>query len=172
MSSWTKAAYLSKARQLQGGLVARNAAGLPFLLRPGLEVSFVPPTLDGDRHGVVESVERLSGEDYLVFFRNIRDIDAAQRLAGSFCLARTEDVGEALAQTPGLRLEGCRVVDIALGEVGVVSGIVDNLSQQLLEVTSSDGSVFLVPNVDAIVVSFDVDARIVRTSLPAGIMDL
>ena len=81
-------------------------------------------------------------------------------------------MGEALAQTPGLRLEGCRVVDIALGEVGVVSGIVDNPSQQLLEVTSSDGSVFLVPNVDAIVVSFDVDARIVRTSLPAGIMDL
>ena len=121
---------------------------------------------------MVESVEPLAGEDCLVFFRNVCDIDAAQRLAGSFCLARTEDVGETLAQAPGLILEGCRVVDEALGEVGVVTGVVDNPSQQLLEVTGPDGFAFLVPNVDAIVLSVDGDAGIVRTSLPAGIMDL
>lgn len=172
MSLWVKAAYLSKARQLQGGLVARNAAGLPFLLSPGLEVSFVPPSLEGPRSAVVESVEPLGATDFVVYFEGVDCIDSAQTLAGCFCLAKREDVGDVALSSDGEGLQGYRVVDDLLGDVGVVRGLVTNPSQQLLEVERADGSVFLVPNVAAIVTLIEDDEGVVHTSLPAGIMEL
>lgn len=172
MSRWIKAAYLAKARQLQGGLVARGAADLPFLLFPGLEVSFVPPLLDAPRRSVVESVEPFGEQDFLVFFEGVSTLDDAQRLAGCCCLARVEDVeGMTTAAGPGT-IAGYRVVDETLGDVGSVDEVIPQPAQSLLRVARPGGSSFLVPLVDAIVTSVDDGNATVRVCLPAGIMDL
>ena len=41
MRGWMSIAYLAKPKNLNGGLVARGASGLPFALRPGLTLAVV-----------------------------------------------------------------------------------------------------------------------------------
>ncbi len=172
MTRWIKAAYLAKARQLQGGLVARGAEGLPFLLSPGLSVSFVPPRLDCPRFATVESAEPFGADDFLVFFEGVCTLDVAQQLVGCYCLARSEDVaGQAAAAVPQT-VAGYRVVDKVCGDVGSVDEVIEQPAQSLVRVRRADGSTFLVPFVDAIVTSVDDERGTLLVCLPAGIMDL
>ena len=53
MRGWIDVAYLAKPKNLNGGLVARGASGLPALLHEGLEAAFVPPVIDAPRHARV-----------------------------------------------------------------------------------------------------------------------
>ena len=61
-------AELSKTKTLTGGLVARCAPGLPFLLEEGMEVAFVPPRHDAPRRARVLSVQDAGRDAFLVTF--------------------------------------------------------------------------------------------------------
>ncbi len=171
MQTWVDVAVLSKAKNLNGRFVAKAAAGLPFLLEEGDEVAFVPPRLDAPRRAVVASSRLLDDATAELSFEGI-DGGAANVLVGSHCLIDRADLdGRLLVEGPST-WEGWTVVDGKLGEVGTVSGLIDNPAHALLQVRRPDGAKALVPVVDEIVRTVDEGARIVHVELPAGLLDL
>lgn len=173
MRAWMHVADLVGTKKLQGGLVATSAPGLPFLLREGMEVAFVPPQHDLIRRSRVLSVEEDGKGRHLVSFEGVDDIETAQRLVGLSVLARREDLPEEAVLAGGGDLLGWEVVDEAYGLVGTVGEVLESPGQLLLSVDRPDrDEPALVPLVDAFVLGFDEDARRIDVSLPEGLLDL
>ncbi|BDE96250.1 ribosome maturation factor RimM [Raoultibacter timonensis] len=170
MHDWANVAELVKPKSLQGGLVARSAPGLPFLLHEGTEVAFVPPVLDAPRRGVVREVGHLGDGAYLVLFDGVDSIDSAEALAGCSCLVRRSDLPDGFDRVVERELAGFEVYDEDAGFVGSVREIIDNTAQRLIAIDGEAGEV-LVPYVDAIVIDVDREARTVRTRMPQGLLD-
>lgn len=179
MRAWADVAVLAKTKNLQGGFVARPAAGLPFLLREGMEVAFVPPALDAPRRARVAEVVSQGGS-HLVFFEGIEGIDAAEPLAGCHCLVRRADLPEDALAVGARGLVGWQARDAEAGFSATVADVVENPGQTLLSLERDAGDAdggassraVLVPLVDEFVVGFDEDARLIELSLPAGLLDL
>lgn len=174
MRAWADVAVLAKPKNLQGGFVARAAAGLPFLLEKGVEVAFVPPVIDAPRRGrVLEAVEQVDGS-FLVTFDSVADIDTAEALAGCHCLMRRSDIPDDVWPVDD-ELIGWVVVDVEGNELGSIGEIVDNPAQTLISIDRADASSahpLLVPAVDEFIVDFDEEAQRVIVDLPAGLLDL
>lgn len=174
MRGWCDIAYLAKTKNLNGGLVARGASGLPALLYPGLEVALVPPVLDAPRRVHVEAADELADNEALVTFAEVGDLTCAEMIAGCRCLVREADVDLSLLDEPDELpdWEGWRVEDARAGYVGEVAAVDDRAMQPLLVVRRPDGAEALVPLVDAFVEAVDEDARLIRLTCPDGLLDL
>lgn len=170
MHDWANVAELVKPKSLQGGLVARSAPGLPFLLHEGMEAAFVPPALDAPRRGIVREVSHLGDGAYFVSFDGVDTIDSAEALSGCSCLVRRSDLPEGFDLVAERELEGFEVYDEDAGFVGTVREVIDNTAQRLIAIDGEAGEV-LVPYVEAIVVGVDLEARTVKTRMPQGLLD-
>lgn len=174
MRAWADVAYLATTKNLNGGLVARSAAGLPFLLSEGLRVALVPPRLDAPRDVTVASVQMRGDDEALVFFDEVDDAATAQALVGCHVLAPRDAFDPADLEPAGEwpSWEGWEVVDAQAGAVGGVAGVEELPLQSLLVVARPDGSEALIPLVDEFIVAVDEDARRIDVALPAGLLDL
>lgn len=173
MRAWMDVAVLAKARGKDGRLVAKAAAGLPFLLEPGDEVALVPPRTDVRRCAVVRDVEAIDEASALVRLVGVEDDAGSRELGGMHCLIRRDLVDAAAYDRPSSLWEGWAVVDSSLGEVGTVRSIVDNPAHPLLDVERADGAgSVLVPVVGEIVTGVDAPGRTVAVTLPSGLLDL
>lgn len=178
MRDWMHAADLARTKTLQGGLVARSAPGLSFLLREGMEVAFVPPQHEAPRRSIVKSVRDEGGGAYLVMFEGVDDIATARLLSGCRCLVRRADAPKDACAIERDGLLGWEVHDAHTGYVGVVADVVENPGQTLLEVAPCDeggagGSrTVLIPLVDAFIVSVDEETRRIDVFVPEGLLDL
>ena len=171
MRSWIDVATLAKSRKQDGRFVAKSAAGLPFLLVEDDEVAFVPPQLDLVRRAHVVSVKYLDDTSAEVQFAEISSKEDAQNYLGMHCLIRRDDIDVEAFETPSLLWEGWSVLDDEVGFVGIVSDVIDNSAQSLLEVRLGE-SVSLIPIVDEIVRDIDVANETIRVSVPNGLLDL
>ena len=173
MRGWMSIAYLAKPKNLNGGLVARGASGLPFALYPGLTLAVVPPQLDAPRTLTVSEVTERAENEALVFFDEVSDLSSAELLAGCELLAREEDIDAAvLEEAEALPAwEGWSVHDERAGYVGEVVEVAERATQPLLTVRRAEGGEALIPLVDEFIVDVDEDRRI-DVSLPAGLLDL
>ena len=115
MRTWANVAELSKTKTLTGGLVARCAPGLPFLLEEGMEVAFVPPRHDAPRRARVLSVQDAGRDAFLVTFEGVDSIDVAELLVGCSCLVRRADLPESALAAEADGLEGFEVHDAPTG---------------------------------------------------------
>lgn len=172
MRTWANVAELSRTKTLTGGLVARSAPGLPFLLREGMEVAFVPPQHDAPRRARVASVRDEGRGTFLVTFEGVDSIDVAELLAGCHCLVRRADLPEEALVVESEELVGYEVCDSVEGLVGTVAEVVESPGQRLLSIERVSGETALVPLVDAFVVSIDDEARRIDVDLPEGLLDL
>lgn len=174
MRAWIDVAELAHIKNLNGGLVARCAAGLPFLLREGMELALVPPVLDAPRNVTVESVQMRTDYEALVFFEEVRDADTAEALVGCHCLAKRSEVESDLEEESSdlPSWEGWKVFDAAEGYVGVVSSIDDRPYQPLLVVEREGRGEALIPLVEEFLVSVDEEARRIDMKLASGLLDL
>ena len=174
MRGWIDIAYLAKPKNLNGGLVARGASGLPVLLYEGLEVALVPPVIDAPRRVTVSSVQELSDNEALITFAEVADLTTAELLAGCRCLAREAAVDlSVLEEAQALPdWDGWRVEDVRAGYVGEVASLDERATQPLLCVRRPDGRETLVPLVDAFIEDVDEDARLIRLACPDGLLDL
>ncbi len=171
MGTWINVARLTKAKTLEGGLLAQSAKGLPFLLEEGMEVVFVPPVLHLARHARVSSVRGEDSASRLVFFDTIPSIDQAEQLVGHYCLVRRDALDEEklVPSTPDYK--GYRVLDGCAGDIGSVIRIDENPAYPFL-VVDVQGREVLVPVVDEIVRAIDDYGRTITVSLPDGLLDL
>lgn len=171
MRAWANVAEISNTKSLQGKLVVRSTSGFPFLLEPGMEVALVPPSLDAPRTAQVVSVEKMSGEKYLVELDTVTDVDTAHILKGRSILIKRsalDAVSDHLSRHP---LTGYFVQDVTRGSLGVVEEVKENPYQDLLVV--SDGKrVVYIPCVDAFIIETDDEAHSLTVDIPDGLFDL
>ena len=181
MRTWVDVAELTNTKTLNGGLVARSASGLPFLLSEGMEVAFVPPVLDAPRRARVEGVQPAGNDSYVVQFSGISHIDTASLLVGSHCLVRRADVPKDDLRAYAPLWDGWSVRDIRAGHVGKVEGVEDRAVQPLLlvRVPAEDGEgdvregrQVLIPLVEEFLVDVNEEALCITVDVPAGLLDL
>ena len=154
----------------------KSTAGLPFLLDVGMQVAFVPPRLDSPREGRVSAIEDIDEYSAVITFDTVSDKSTAEELLGSHCLIElSDDDYQELLELPQ-SWEGWEVVDDRYGFLGIVTALVENSAQALLEVSAQEGAQsglpLLIPVVDEFIVSVDIDEHMVRTRIPAGLLDL
>ena len=87
------------------------------------------------------------------------------------CLIKRDLIdAESFEEAPAL-WEGWPVLDDSLGEIGILTGVVENTAQTLLEV-DRNGSRVLIPLVDEIVTNIDVEGERIHVNLPKGLLEL
>ena len=176
MGHWIDCAVLAHPKGLEGGLVCRAAAGLPFLLREGMACALVPPQLDAPRFVTVRSAgEPSRSGEALVRFAEVGDVALAERVAGCHCLVRADDLdAEALGglvAAEGLGCGGYAVVDAEAGPIGVVEAIEEGPAQRRLVVARPEGAPGRGPRVGELGLGGDDQARPVAVARPAGRRD-
>lgn len=178
MREWADVAILAKTKNLQGGFVAKSAAGLPFLLDIGMQVAFVPPVLDAPRRAQVSYLQEQNDGSFYIEFEEVDGIDQAELLAGCHVLVRRDEVDGNLLACSDQGIIGWEVVDRAHGVLGTAAALIENPGQTLLEVSragagpsSSEGTI-LIPLVDEFLVDVDEDARRLTVATPDGLLDL
>jgi 16S rRNA processing protein RimM len=121
----------------------------------------------------VQRMRRHSGR-LLLHFEELDDRSAAEALRGAVLLADIDP-----AETPDdpdefydRQLIGLAVHDVSLGRVGVISEVSHGSAQDLLVVQRDQAPDVLVPFVQAIVRSVDLDQGRVDVDLPSGLLDL
>ncbi len=172
MVSWTNIACLLKAKNNEGGLSVKPTEGLPFLLEPGMEVTFVPPVLRMPRSAVVEEVVETGNNRHMVYFDVITNRNDAEKLEGHFCLVQTSCLPEGFDQKQGRGLEGFKLYDQKHGFVGVITAMQENPAHPLLEVEREGAEVLLVPLVEELIVDVSEEERSVTMALPDGLLEL
>ena len=96
--------------------------------------------------------------------------DTAQKLVGNLILmpgkptkAKKKDLNQSIV--------GYIIIDEVHGEIGLVEELME-LPQQLLLQTHYEGKEVLIPAVEAIIVDIDDDNRLVKVSLPEGLLEM
>lgn len=173
MCTWNDVAVLVKTKSLQGRFVAQSAKDLPFLLREGQEVAFVPPVIDAPRRARVLSITDRGDGCHEVAFDTVTDIDAANRLNGCHCLVRSDELPEEeLASEEGDVVGWC-VYDANAGYLGTVAEVIENPSQSLLSIARVEGGKnLLIPLVDEFVTGIGEDVCRVDVDVPIGLLEL
>ena len=77
MGAYTRVAYISKPKSLNGWVVCHAADGFPFALEPGLTVHFVPPSMRGPRSATVAEVRSARSGVWDVRFEGVETPDDA-----------------------------------------------------------------------------------------------
>ena len=125
-----------------------------------------------DAQGGVREVEGLSmrphKDRWLITLAGVETMDDALTCRNiDLCLRRTE-----LPELPEgwfweVDLEGCQVIDKVLGPIGSFAGLEDRSAQSQLIIQRPDGAKALIPWVRAFIMKVDLEAREIRTDLPA-----
>ncbi|MCL2808274.1 MAG: hypothetical protein FWD27_09030 [Coriobacteriia bacterium] len=166
-------AEICKTKGLDGQLVAQELGRLS-VLRPGLEVWIVPPTLNGVRQTMVtEAIEDFKKRGVLIRLKGVEDRTQATELIGRSLLARLEqrnaavmiddDEDEGLYReatsiaphqrgNPGAVSVGTHFVDTTYGDLGILEDIKAGPAYEVWVISGSYG-ILEIPAVDAYVAS-------------------
>lgn len=174
MHAWVDVAVLAHTKNLNGGLVARSASGLPLLLEEGMEVVLVPPVLDAPRRVHVTRTAPRNDRESLVFFDEVTDASTADALVGCHCLVRRAAIDwNSVEEERGIPFwDDWEVSDEDRGFVGSIAEVEDRPVQPLLHIRRPDGSIMLVPLVEEFISDVDEEGRRVVLRCPEGLFDL
>lgn len=182
MHEWVNVAQLTNTKNLDGGLVAQSAAGLPFLLSVGTKLSLVPPVIDAPRHVQVEDMRVLGEDQAVVFLTGVKDAETANMLVGCHCLVRREDIPEEALMIADAEesWDGWTVEDQTIGVLGTVAGVEDRTMQPLLVIARDESlelgegqkDELLIPLVDEFILDVDEEESRILVSVPAGLLNL
>lgn len=159
-------ARVVKAHGLKGEVSVAPVAGLPFVLREGLEVWFVPPP-EHVRSAKVASI-RSGPKGPLVTFDGVSEPAAAHALAGTQVMVRTADVPLDMAEEPFDPM-GLAVVDEMHGHLGEIVDVIETGANDVWVVQGDRGEV-LVPVIDDVVLDIDTTEGEVTVRLLPGLL--
>ena len=125
----------------------------------------------GDIRAAISSI-RYQKDKPLIKLEGFADRTAVEPLRGMDVYIEADDLeplpeGEHYVRN----LIGCRVVDIAGREIGVLRDVIQNTAQSILEVETVDGRTVLIPAVDAFLRSIDEEARLIEVELIPGFLE-
>ncbi|MHB8800477.1 MAG: ribosome maturation factor RimM [Thermoanaerobaculia bacterium] len=161
---------LARPHGLRGEMSVEVLSDFPERFVPGLVLVAIGSSGTA-RFELVVSTVRGSGERLLVGFEGFDTRTAAEALRG---LDVAVPAGCEVPRPDGyvyhFDLEGCRAVDRAGRELGVVTDLVEAGGRSLLSIRTPSGERD-VPFVEPIVVSVDVAAKLVVLDPPPGLLD-
>ncbi len=138
---------------------------------PRLERVYLSQGDDAPREAVIKTV-RPHKEVYLVRLDLTPDRSAAEGLRGVALLARPEDLAEAGCEGPfPEEMIGMAVVTDSGEPVGTLTGVEEYPASDMLVVENGDQE-HLIPAVEEIVLSIDLDTRKITVALPQGLLDI
>jgi 16S rRNA processing protein RimM len=135
-------------------------------IRPGLTVALRLP--DGTLRDVTIAAVRRQKDRPLIRIAGIDDADAAQALVGAQLTIAREDAPLSTGEYFDEDLVGCRLLDEAGIERGVVVDVLHYPNQDLLVIGAARA---LLPLVAAFIGSVDVARKEIRVTVPAGLLD-
>ena len=120
----------------------------------------------------IEAV-RYQKDKPVVRLKGIEDRNAAEDIRGMDVSIYAKDMEELPEGEHYVRdLIGCRVIDTTDGrEVGILSDVIQNTAQSILDVRTPDGKSVLIPAVDAFLRSIDEEAGLIEVELIPGFLD-
>ncbi|MDR3053243.1 MAG: 16S rRNA processing protein RimM [Coriobacteriales bacterium] len=168
-SAYTLVARITKTKGIKGEVITIPVDDLPFVLYEGLDVWVVPPLAEGPRATQITAVQK-QGTGWGVLLKGVDAIDTASLLVGHCLLARTDalDIPALEAGDEDDWLD-CIVQDVDLGELGVITGIMETPAHPLWVITGPFGEVML-PAVDEFIVARE--GKTVQVKAPQGLIDL
>jgi 16S rRNA processing protein RimM len=112
-------------------------------------------------------------EDWLVKLRGVDDRDAAEALKGKPVAIAADARPDADDDEVYVAdLIGCALVDGSGARLGEVTGSFDSGAHEILEAKTPAGKEFMLPFVDAMIVSIDLAAKTIVCDPPPGLIDL
>jgi 16S rRNA processing protein RimM len=161
---------LARPHGLRGEMSVEVLTDFPDRFVPGLALVATDARGEGRRPLVVATV-RPSGDRLLVAFEGVDSRNAADELRGlDVSVPKGSEVPRPEGFVYHFDVEGCRAVDRAGRDLGLVTALVDVAGRSLLEIETPRGE-RQVPFVEPIVVSVDVARRLVVLDPPAGLLD-
>ena len=121
-----------------------------------------------------ESLRPKGATSYLIKLQGIDSQESAQEMVNGIIYAPRSIVADYLDEDIMFDsdLEGFKVIDLELGEIGKVERIDDATDNILLVVESIEGNEIFIPFVEDFINEICEDDKIVKTVLPDGLIDL
>lgn len=119
---------------------------------------------------VIEHFQRHKGDRFLAKFEGVHTRTEAEQLRGALFLAEDEPRRLEEGQYMYSDLVGCTVTAADGQVIGTVTGVIEGVAQDLLEVETTTGP-GLIPLVKEIVTEVDVARARISVSLPEGLFD-
>jgi len=128
---------------------------------------------EGEFEAVCKSV-RYQKDKPVIKVEGVEDRNAAEALRGMEVFIDEADLDELPEGEHYVRnLIGCTVRDIASGnDVGMLTDVIQNTAQSVLEVETADGKEVLIPAVDAFMRNIDEEGRLIEVELIPGFLDV
>lgn len=122
----------------------------------------------------IVSVRPKGHETFLVRLDGVESEKDALQFVNKIIYASRSELSEFIGEEFRIAddMSGFRIVDEELGELGILDRLDDSTENALFVVESTDGDEILIPVVDAFILSVDDEERIIRTSLPPGLVDI
>lgn len=161
---------LARPHGLRGEMSVEVLTDFPERFVPGLVLVAAEAGGARRRELVVETV-RPGGERLLIAFEGVSTRSDAEALRGlDLAVPKGREAPRPEGFVYHFDLQGCRVVDRAGRELGVVTDLSEVGGRHLLEVLTPVGA-REVPFVEPIVLSVDLPGRLVVLDPPAGLLD-
>lgn len=127
----------------------------------------------GEFEAVCKSV-RYQKDKPVIKVEGVEDRNAAEALRGMEVYIDETELDELPEGEHYVRnLIGCTVRDIASGsDVGVLTDVIQNTAQSVLEVETAEGKSVLIPAVDAFMRNIDEEGRLIEVELIPGFLDV
>ncbi len=122
----------------------------------------------------LDTVRPKGASSFLIKLDGVDSEESARQFVNKAIYAGRESLSEFIGEEYRIAedMEGYRVIDETLGELGVLSHIDDSTENALLVVDTPDGGELLIPAVDDFILSVDDDNATVFTAVPQGLIDL
>lgn len=160
---------LARPHGLRGEMSVEVLSDFPERFVPGLAVIGVDAA--GARRPLVVSAVRPNGERLLLTFQGVSSRTDADGLRGlDIAVPKGSEVPRPAGFVYHFDLEGCRAVDRSGRELGLVTALEELGGRSLLTLLTASGERD-VPFVEPIVVSVDLEKRLVVLDPPAGLLD-
>lgn len=142
--------------------------GLSLSLLAGIDVWIVPPPQAGATARRITDV-RPGPKGSLVRITGIETPAEAHEVVGRSLLARGEELPVVAGDSD--ELTGFEVVDDRRGTIGTIAEVIETGANDVFVVEGGPFGQVLVPVIDSVVRSTDMQARVVRVTLLEGLID-
>lgn len=158
-----------RAHGIRGEVAVEPLSDVPGRLAPGSALTGVDRR--GERRRLTVAASRPHKGLVLVTFEGVASRDEAEALRGATLEVGSGEVPPAPEGSfYQFQLMGCRCRDLAAGELGLVTDLVDDGGGQILVVEGPAGEL-LVPFVERFIRSVDLEARTIELDLPPGLIE-